>query len=192
MTSEIIKIEVRATITIGSSFSISTPYIQSFSVNKKRNTPTRFQCSLLVHKDEVSEFRGGETTISAGTKNKENLIFTGITKSVTIHPYNNDPNYVIIQLAGVDFLDKLIGKRLSRRHFNVHTKWCSIDSVVRKGFRSGKFNYIDAINTKDGGTFESSSSVGYLDATESSSKAPDFVGPPAPAIQITLSDSRSA
>lgn len=140
MASEITMVKIRAKITIGDSFTVETPYILSFNVNKQRGQVSTFDASTKVLAGTPS-LTGGQIIIEAGTDDNLNKIFSGIVKKATIKPCFDDPQYVIIDLAGADVLSLLAGKKFTRRCKASKTAWISIEGVGRKGLKSGKFKY---------------------------------------------------
>lgn len=133
-------VKIRATVKIGNSVSVSTPYIQSFNVRKSRGQLSTFDAALKVEYEQVNNNIGGGVSITAGTESNQNLIFTGILKKATIGPCWDDPGYVILNISGTDVLSKLQGKKYTRRCRATHSTWVSINSVNRKGLRGGTFN----------------------------------------------------
>lgn len=132
-------IKIRAIITIGS-FSVSTPFILSFNVRKTRGQISTFDASLKVEAG-TSIPTGDQVKIFAGTEGNEKLIFSGVVKKATISPCWDDPQYVMMNIGGEDVLGLLTGKKFTRRCKASRSAWVSIDSVVRKGLKSGKFTY---------------------------------------------------
>ena len=129
-------VPVRATVTVGG-LVVSTPYVQSFTVSKTRGQISTCDLSLKVKFDELSTTGG--ITIEAGTKGNLKTIFKGVVKKATVSPCWDDPSYVIINISGMDVLYKLEGKKYTRRCRTHQSSWVAINSVVRPGLRSGKF-----------------------------------------------------
>lgn len=135
-------VKIRAKITIGTTLTVETPYIQSFSVNKTRGQPSTFNASLKVAGDRIYGTTGGaHIKIYAGSKSTytSNLIFSGKVLKSTISPNFEDPTYVILSISGADILHTLQGKKYTRRSIASESSWVSINGVVRQGLRSGKF-----------------------------------------------------
>lgn len=134
-------VKIRATVSIGS-LSVSTPYIQSFSVTKTRNQVSTFSASLKVAIGEISGVNtGGPVTIDAGTSTSKRRIFTGIIKTMTMTPCWENAKYVYLNISGVDILFLLENKKYTRRCRTSKTSWVMIDRVEREGLRSGKFGF---------------------------------------------------
>lgn len=135
------RVKVRATISVGN-LSVSTPFIQSFNVNKRRGQISTFDASLKVSHDEVSgSITGDNVKISAGQDAANQLIFTGVVKQAKISPCYDDPKYVILSVSGTDTLGLLQGKKFTRRCRATKTAWTSITGLARRGLKSGKFAY---------------------------------------------------
>jgi len=156
-------IKVRAKITIGgTNLTVETPYIQSFNVRKSRGTPSTFDASLKVPKDDLSSSNiGGLVEISAGTLGNLKTIFTGILKKATFNPCWSDPGFIFFNISGIDNMSLLQGKKYTRRCRASKSAWVSIDSVVRAGLRTGKLNYID-----DGISFNSGTDYKEMPSAE--------------------------
>jgi hypothetical protein len=136
----ITQVKVRARITIGTSLIVETPYILKFDVNKVRGQISTFSASLKVHKNDITRsIAGDHIKIYAGENYANNVVFSGIVKSIIISPCWDDPQYVYMNLSGEDILSILRGKKYTRRSTATTSSWISIDSVARKGLRSGKF-----------------------------------------------------
>ena len=133
--------KIRAKVSIGV-IAVETPYILSFNVRKSRGQPSTFDCSLKVKSNTGANLIGDSIKISAGVDNASDTIFTGIIRKVTISPCFDDPEYVIMNLSGADVLSLLQGKKFTRRCIGQKTSWVSINSVSRKGLKSGKFKYV--------------------------------------------------
>lgn len=137
-------VKIRAIIKVGTTFTCQTPFIQRFSVNNSRGRPATFDASLKVANSDVSgNISGDNITIEAGTDDFSSLptIFTGFIKQVRISPCMDDPSYVILNISGVDPLGYLDGKKYTRRCRATRGTFVTIDSVQRKGLKSGKFGY---------------------------------------------------
>lgn len=140
-------VKIRAKITIGTSFTCRTPFIQRFNVNKSRSRPATFDASLKVANSVISgNISGDSVTIEAGESASgdfSNLttIFTGFIKQARISPCMDDPSYVIISISGIDPLGYLDGKKYTRRCRAAKGTFVTIDSVQRRGLKSGKFGY---------------------------------------------------
>ena len=129
------RVKIRATI-------ISTPFIQSFTVNKRRGQISTFDAALKVSHDEVnSTITGDNVKIWAGEDIAGNLIFTGVVKQAKISPCYDDPKYVMLSISGTDTMGLLQGKKFTRRCRATKSAWVSITGVARRGLKSGKFAY---------------------------------------------------
>ncbi len=136
-------VKIRAKITIGTRFSVETPYIQRFNVNKSRGAPATFDASLKVSNTEITgNIIGDDVKIEAGRDTYVGkTIFVGYIKQVKVNPCLDDPSFVILGLSGVDFLGSLEGKKYTRRCRATRSTFVTIDSVQRRGLKSGKFAY---------------------------------------------------
>jgi len=137
-------VRIRAEISVGSTFTCRTPFIQRFNVNKNRGRPATFDASLKVANSEVSgNISGDSVTIKAGTDSFSGIptIFTGFIKQAKISPCMDDPSYVLLSISGVDPLGYLEGKKYTRRCRASKGTFVTIDGVQRKGLKSGKFAY---------------------------------------------------
>lgn len=133
------QVKVRARITVGN-INVQTPYILSFNVNKARGQIGTFSAKLKVKGSVLSNsIMASAVVIEAGEGSPNNTIFTGIVKKVSISPCWDDPTYVNVDISGEDWISLLQGKKYTRRVTADTASWASIDSVVRKGVRSGKF-----------------------------------------------------
>lgn len=136
------QIKVRARITIGNSLTAETPFILSFNVNKVRGQLSTFDASLKIPGTNITRSISGDNVkIYAGTEGSynNNIIFSGIVKSIKITPCWDDPLYVYMNISGEDVLSTLRGKKYTRRSTASTAAWYSIEGVSRKGLRSGKF-----------------------------------------------------
>ncbi|MHA1833658.1 MAG: hypothetical protein ACTSV7_06665 [Candidatus Baldrarchaeia archaeon] len=138
MATQIEMVKVRATIEIGDAFRVATPFIQSFNVTKTRGQISTFSASLKVS-GAGSKIVGENIVIYAGEKNNEIKIFTGIVRRASITPCFDDPSYVIMNMSGNDVLSLLQGKQYTRRCKATAASWVTIQSVSRKGLKSGRF-----------------------------------------------------
>lgn len=144
-------IKVRAIISVGN-FSVETPFVQSFNVQKTRGQISTFSAQLKVDSDQLSGNNvGGLVSIKAGANGTMNQVYTGILKKSNIAPCWDDPGYVIWSISGEDCLSLLNGKKYTRRCRATKYSWVAINSVVRKGLRDGKFDaQADVIETDAG------------------------------------------
>jgi hypothetical protein len=134
------QVKVRARITIGNSIDVETPFILKFDVNKIRGQISTFSASLKVHENDISSsIAGDHIKIYAGAGSANNVVFSGIVKSIQITPCWDDPQYVYMNVSGEDILSILRGKKYTRRSTATTSSWISIEGVTRKGLRSGKF-----------------------------------------------------
>lgn len=135
------RVKVRAKITVGD-LTVETPFIQSFTVNRRRGQSSTFDASMKVSHTEVSSsITGDNVKIFAGEDVAGELIFTGVVRQAKISPCYDDPKYVILSVSGTDTMGLLQGKKFTRRCRSTKTAWVSIQGVVRKGLKSGKFAY---------------------------------------------------
>jgi len=132
------KVKIRARIEVGR-FNVETPYILSFNVNRTRGQVSTFDARLKIADGEIADMTGGPVKIYAGTDYPRNRIFTGIVKKATISPCFDDPHFVLVNISGADALSLLQNKKYTRRCRGTATSWATIDSVSRKGLKSGKF-----------------------------------------------------
>lgn len=150
---DINRVKIRARITVGNLI-IVTPYILSFNVNITRGQISTFSASVKVpYTDVTGNITGDSIVIEAGENTASDTVFSGMVKKATISPVFDDPNFVLINMSGEDILSKLVGKKYTRRCRSTATSWVTIDNVVRKGLRSGKFrakksDYITMVNTE--------------------------------------------
>lgn len=134
------RVKIRARIEVGN-FTIETPYILSFNVNRTRGQVSTFDARIKIAEEDVADMTGGPIKIYAGSNYARNLIFTGIVKKATMSPCFDDPHFVLINLSGADGLSLLQGKKYTRRCRATATSWATIDGVARRGLKSGKFKY---------------------------------------------------
>ena len=139
-TRQIEMVKIRAKISIGT-LSVETPFIQSFNVSKTRGQSSTFSASIKIHGDDNSSLVGDQVEIYAGTKLGITKIFSGMVKKASITPCWDDPSYVIINMTGTDVLSLLEGKQFTRRCKATKASWVTIQSVARRGLKSGKFKY---------------------------------------------------
>lgn len=132
------QIPIRARIT-APGFSVETPYILSFNVNKQRGTFSTFSASIKIKGNDVDKL-AGKVEIYAGKKGSLNKIFTGYIKKRRPSPCWDDPAYIILNIDGADVLSKLASKKFNRRQIVSDTTWCIIDNVS-PGLRSGTLKY---------------------------------------------------
>ncbi len=144
-------VKIRSVITVGN-LSVETPFVHSFNVQKTRGQISTFTAQLKVDSDQLSGGNnGGLVTIRAGADGRLNKIYTGILKKSTITPCWDDPGYVMWNISGEDCLSLLNGKKYTRRCRATKHSWVSINNVVRKGLRDGKFEaQADNIITNSG------------------------------------------
>jgi hypothetical protein len=131
----------RAEISIGQ-LTVRTPYVQSFTVRRARGQVGTFDASLKVSHEEINgDISGGNAIVRAGVRDDLTTIFTGVVKSAKISPCFDDPHYVILSVQGCEYLGFLAGKKYTRRCRATNGLYCTIQSVVRRGLKSGKFAY---------------------------------------------------
>lgn len=151
-------VKIRAKITIGN-LTVETPFIKRFTVNKTRGQISTFSASLMVPAGSIAgSISGDNVKIKAGRDSANNTIFSGIVQQANITPVFEDPTYVLLNISGSDILSILRGKKYSRRSVATESSWVSIDSVVRQGWRGGKFaarlvdgKKVDTTETATGG-----------------------------------------
>lgn len=154
-------VKIRARITIGR-LVVETPYILSFDVNLVRGQVSTFSASIKVSHDDIDgNIVGSSITIEAGENMPSETIFSGIVRKCQISPVFDDPSFVAISLSGEDILSVLRSKKYTRRCISTNSTWCAIDSVVRKGLRSGRFKLrkVNLINTLNADIHENSATV---------------------------------
>jgi hypothetical protein len=144
-------VKIRAVVSVGN-LDVETPFIQSFNVQKTRGQISTFSAQLKVDSDQLSGGNvGGLVSIKAGGNGTMRQIYTGILKKSTITPCWDDPGYVMWNISGEDSLSLLGGKKYTRRCRATKFSWVTINSVVRKGLRSGKFDAeADILETNSG------------------------------------------
>ena len=142
MAQELEMIPVRATVTIGS-LAIQTPYVLSFNVNRTRGQISTCSASIKVDNSEAANTMvGGRITITAGRKDAEKDVFSGIVRSANVTPCRDDPMYVILSVSGNDILSELQGKKYTRRCRSTQAVWVGIEGIARPGLKSGKFAFV--------------------------------------------------
>ena len=145
-------VPIRASIFFGS-IEVKTPYILSFSVNKKRNSKSTFQASVKLHGDELEGITDNEIEIYAGEYGNEKKIFTGFILSATPSPVWDDPKYIVLNISGADILHRLDGQKFTRRQIGSENKWAVINGVAKKAQKPGMFRVVnhDVVLPTDGG-----------------------------------------
>jgi len=107
--------KIRAELDFGESLVFSTPDIQSFSVQRSRQTlASTFSASIKVPADIVFPI-GQDVTIRAGTLGNLKTIFTGKVLSIQVSPTFDDATSYIVSLSGQDRFHELEGQTFSRR-----------------------------------------------------------------------------
>lgn len=105
--------KIRATIDL-SNVIIKTPYVKAFNVDKDRQRlATTFSATVEILAS--SSFIPADIVISAGLKDAEQKIFTGMIKSITTSPSFDKAGYFVLSLSGVDRMSELEGRTFSRR-----------------------------------------------------------------------------
>jgi len=152
--------QIRARIVINDVFTVETPYVKSFSVNKARasNVGT-FSVSIEVPSNTqfgTPTGTSGRIKIYAGTKQNyisKGPIFTGIIRTMAPTPVVGKPNYFNISMSGNDIMYRLQNKKFSRRiptngpglfvtiGGSVGTRPTSMVWSIDKKVRSGKHTY---------------------------------------------------
>ena len=172
----------RAVISIAD-LTVKTPFVLSFNVRKARGQVGTFDASLKVSHDEVNgSISGGNAVVQAGTRGRLNKIFTGMVTAAKISPCFDDPHYAILSVQGVEYIGQLKGKKYTRRCRATKGLFCTIQSVVRKGLKSGKFTYereVGSLSMDDGEMDEalpvtkskSVSDYGQIETEKAGSKA---------------------
>lgn len=114
--------QIRARLVINDSFTVETPFVKSFSVNKSRSSNVgTFSASIEVPANTnfgAPTGSSGLVKIYAGTKLNyitKGPIFTGIIRRMAPQPIVGKPNYFLISISGNDILSKLQNKKFSRR-----------------------------------------------------------------------------
>jgi len=150
-------VKIRAKVTVGR-LTVVTPFITRFTVNKNRGQVSTFSASLKIPAGSIAGSISGDNVEIMAGKNSAKTIFSGIVQQANISPVFEDPTYVLLNISGSDILSTLRGKKYSRRSTATESSWVSIDSVVRQGFRSGKFaarlvdgEKVDTTETSTGG-----------------------------------------
>ena len=160
-------VKVRAKITIGG-LVVETPYIQSFNVSVVRGQISTFSAQFKVPYNEVrGNIVGQDITIDAGRGSPSNRIFAGLVKRAKISPVFDDPDYVLMSVSGEDIISLLNGKKYTRRCRATTATWVTIDNVVRKGLRTGKFKALRSSATTIVPTspFDIDSNTGLVNTT---------------------------
>lgn len=153
------EIPIRAEIYSGGSLLVRTPYIQSFNVTRSRGVPATFSATVKILPEDFEKINTN-IVIYAGEKNNLDKIFTGYLKKARPQPCWNDPSYIIVTMEGKDILGELEDKKFTRRQTYSINAWGKIDSVVRQGPKSGKFQYIKEPSLSvSNGTYAQSSST---------------------------------
>jgi len=118
---DIIREKIRAKVIIHSSpqLVVETPYVLAFNVNKQRGQfVSSFSATIEVPVIQLpnSDVLGGQgIEIHAGIEGNLKKIFTGEIKSLKVNPSWDKPEYLNLDLSGSDILNRLEGKRFSRR-----------------------------------------------------------------------------
>jgi hypothetical protein len=142
MASQIDMVKIRAKIELGT-FTCETPYILRFSVSRGRTQYSTFDASMKVDNSSLAGNLIGENiVISAGENSPATVIFTGFIKQAQVNPCKDDPSYVILNISGADKFSYLEGKKYTRRCRATKGAFVTIDSVQRKGMKSGKLSYV--------------------------------------------------
>ena len=79
-------------------------HVLSFNVDKVRGQPGSCNISLRVRRGQarLASAAGGIITISAGARGALNRIFYGFIKTINISPCREYPNFVIMNITGLD------------------------------------------------------------------------------------------
>jgi len=118
---DVIREKIRAKIVVHSSpqLVVETPYVLAFSVNKQRGQlVSNFSATIEVPVTQLpnSDVLDGQgIEIHAGIEGNLRKIFTGEIKSLKVNPSWDKPEYLNLDLSGSDILNRLDGKRFSRR-----------------------------------------------------------------------------
>jgi hypothetical protein len=146
------QVKIRARVEIGT-FSVSTPFVQSFNVRKQRGQISTFDATLKVSHDTIGGgLTGDSVKIYAGSDNPSKLIFTGICRAAKTSPCYDDPKYVMLSISGSDILSLLQGKKYTRRCRSSKASWMAITGVIREGLKSGRFAFEKNVIEIDKGT----------------------------------------
>jgi hypothetical protein len=112
------KQRVRAEIEFGN-FSISTPNVVSFSVDKSRNQMSAsFSASVKINTTDMYsgiDVLAKTIVIRAGLEGDLKTIFTGRIERCVANPVKSDASKFILNIAGRDVLSILEGQHISRR-----------------------------------------------------------------------------
>jgi len=119
---------VRARIVL-SGFTVETPYVKSFSIDRSRGkVVSTFSASVEIPVT-ATFVAGADIQIWAGLKDRLTKRFTGTIRSVTTQPHFNKAGYFIVNMSGVDAMGVLENKTFSRRlRSDGFSLWVSIDS----------------------------------------------------------------
>lgn len=130
---EIVQEKIRASITLGGT-TYTTPDVQSFSVNKSRQSlSATFSASITIGASEVAGVGGEEVVIKAGILGSETTIFTGVVRNASINPFWDDPSKVVLQISGNDIMYILDDKKFSRRAVTEGlSTWAEITGIARR------------------------------------------------------------
>jgi hypothetical protein len=109
--------QIRARIEINT-YVIETPYVKSFNITQTRGSlKNSFSATVEIPGNASLGNLNGNIVIYAGTK--QNYLsrkrFTGVINSVQATPSPGKPNYMLLNISGVDIMYKLENKKFSRR-----------------------------------------------------------------------------
>ena len=96
--------KIRATINLNGVV-IKTPYVKAFNVDETRGGLGKtFSTTIEIRAGVSFTFGGANIIISAGIKDQEKKIITGIVKSMNVQPSYDKAGYYILSMSGVDAL----------------------------------------------------------------------------------------
>ena len=138
---------VRARVVL-SGFTVETPYVKSFNIDRARGKlAATFSASLEIPVT-ASFTPGADIQIWGGVKGNLTKRFTGTIKNMTTQPHFNKASYFIVNISGVDSMGVLENKTFSRRlrsdgfslfvsidsgPSNRATRGVSIDKTIKNG-----------------------------------------------------------
>ena len=119
---------VRARIVL-SGFTVETPYVKAFSINRTRGKLVATFSASVEIPVTATFVAGADLQIWAWVKGSLTKRFTGSIKSITTQPHFNKAGYFIVNMTGVDAMGVLENKTFSRRlRSDGFSLWVSIDS----------------------------------------------------------------
>ena len=130
--------KIRAELDFGGLLIFSTPDIQSFSVQRSRQSlAASFSASIKVPADIVFPV-GQDVTIRAGTFGNLKTIFTGQVLSIQVNPSFDDATSYIVSLSGQDRFHEMEGYTFSRRQrTRAQSTFASISGIASRNPQKG-------------------------------------------------------